>query len=162
MHPTRSPPTTPAGRPSQVYPYRLPSLRHAGDLEVAARTERARHSQRGAVQVGICHIIKRRPDPADRPEKDHAAQLHAFHQMLISHPEYGKPGKHVQLVLIGGSRNEEDAARVEGLRALAKELGIEVYLLLCDPKLADRRLSGPRRVRSQRPVLCGARLALAR
>ncbi|KAI0727902.1 mannosyltransferase [Fomitopsis betulina] len=63
-----------------------------------------------------------------RPEKDHAAQLHAFHQMLISHPEYGKPGKHVQLVLIGGSRNEEDAARVEGLRALAKELGIEDHV----------------------------------
>ncbi|TFY57112.1 hypothetical protein EVJ58_g7226 [Rhodofomes roseus] len=62
-----------------------------------------------------------------RPEKDHAAQLHAFHSVLTSHPEYGNgtPGSsQVQLVLVGGSRNAEDAARVEGLRALAKELGI--------------------------------------
>ncbi|KZT64178.1 glycosyltransferase family 4 protein [Daedalea quercina L-15889] len=64
-----------------------------------------------------------------RPEKDHAAQLHAFHRLLVSHPEYGKPGEaHVQLVLVGGSRNAEDAARVEGLKALAKELGIEEHV----------------------------------
>ena len=73
-----------------------------------------------------------------RPEKDHAAQLHAFSQLLSSHPEYGKPGDaHVQLVLVGGSRNEEDAARVEGLRALAKELGIEVFSRFYSLKLAD-------------------------
>ncbi|KAH9831328.1 mannosyltransferase [Rhodofomes roseus] len=62
-----------------------------------------------------------------RPEKDHAAQLHAFHSVLTSYPEYGNgnPGdSQVRLVLVGGSRNAEDAARVEGLRALAKELGI--------------------------------------
>lgn len=80
-----------------------------------------------------------RPDDVDRPEKDHAAQLHAFSQLLISHPECGKPGDtHVQLVLIGGSRNDEDAARVEGLRALAKELGIEVYPYPYTTKLSDR------------------------
>ena len=33
---------------------------------------------------------------------------------------------HVRLVLVGGSRNAEDAARVEGLKALSKELDIEV------------------------------------
>ena len=61
------------------------------------------------------------------PEKDHKAQLHAFSQLLKSHPEYlaGKE-KAVKLVLIGGSRNADDAARVEGLRALSKELKIEV------------------------------------
>lgn len=32
----------------------------------------------------------------------------------------------IKLVLLGGSRNAGDAARVEGLRALAKELEIEV------------------------------------
>ena len=34
--------------------------------------------------------------------------------------------KDVKLVLIGGSRNADDAARVEALRLLAKELQIEV------------------------------------
>ncbi|KZT12185.1 glycosyltransferase family 4 protein [Laetiporus sulphureus 93-53] len=64
-----------------------------------------------------------------RPEKDHPAQLRAFHQLLQSHPEYGHPGNaHVQLVLLGGSRNAEDAARVESLRVLAKELAIEEHV----------------------------------
>lgn len=77
-----------------------------------------------------------------RPEKDHAAQLHAFKQLLTSHPEYGKPGNaHVQLVLVGGSRNAEDAARVEGLRALAKELGIEVCRCMFHWKSADHTWS---------------------
>lgn len=62
-----------------------------------------------------------------RPEKDHPAQLHAFRKLLDVHPGYGKPGAlQVRLVMMGGSRNAEDAARVEKLRALARELGIEV------------------------------------
>ena len=65
-----------------------------------------------------------------RPEKDHRAQLHAFHQVLKTYPEYLSGGKlPIKLVLIGGSRNAEDAARVEGLRTLAKELKIEVCIL---------------------------------
>ncbi|OCH87325.1 mannosyltransferase [Obba rivulosa] len=60
-----------------------------------------------------------------RPEKDHPAQLHAFHKLLESHPEYRTPEKRVRLVLLGGSRNADDATRVEGLKALAKELDIE-------------------------------------
>lgn len=61
-----------------------------------------------------------------RPEKDHAAQLHAFHRLLQSHPEYAAPGdQYVKLVLIGGSRNVADAARVEGLRSLAAKLGVQ-------------------------------------
>ncbi|CCM03735.1 uncharacterized protein FIBRA_05881 [Fibroporia radiculosa] len=59
-----------------------------------------------------------------RPEKDHSAQLRAFHHLLKSYPEYSTPDS-VKLVLLGGSRNAEDAIRVEGLRALAKELNIE-------------------------------------
>ena len=83
-------------------------------------------------------MIRVRPDYVHRPEKDHAAQLHAFKQLLASHPEYGKPGDaHVQLVLVGGSRNAEDAARVEGLRALAKELGIEVCRCTSNLKSAN-------------------------
>jgi len=61
-----------------------------------------------------------------RPEKDHAAQLYSLHELFKAYPEYTKAGKsQVKLVLVGGSRNAGDAARVEGLRALAKELGIE-------------------------------------
>ena len=98
-----------------------------------------------------------------RPEKDHAAQLHAFKQLLASHPEYGKPGNaHVRLVLVGGSRNAEDAARVEGLRALAKELGIEVCHCMSHRESADHTGSIEScRVRSERTVLCRSRLAVA-
>jgi alpha-1,2-mannosyltransferase len=64
-----------------------------------------------------------------RPEKDHAAQLHSIHELFKIHPEYtAAGGSQIKLVLVGGSRNAEDAARVEGLRALAKELGIEVRI----------------------------------
>lgn len=61
-----------------------------------------------------------------RPEKDHAAQLYSLHELFKIHPEYRNV---VKLVLVGGSRNAGDAARVEGLRALAKELEIEVRVL---------------------------------
>ncbi|EGN97922.1 glycosyltransferase family 4 protein [Serpula lacrymans var. lacrymans S7.3] len=61
-----------------------------------------------------------------RPEKDHAAQLYAFRELLKMHPSYGMKGdEEVRLVLLGGSRNDEDAARVEALRRLAKELDIQ-------------------------------------
>ncbi|EIW81552.1 glycosyltransferase family 4 protein [Coniophora puteana RWD-64-598 SS2] len=61
-----------------------------------------------------------------RPEKDHAAQLRAFAELLEKHAEYrpGQPSA-VKLVLLGGSRNAGDSARVEGLRELAKSLGID-------------------------------------
>jgi alpha-1,2-mannosyltransferase len=62
-----------------------------------------------------------------RPEKDHTAQLHSFRELLKAHPEYGNPDNSgVKLVLVGGSRNAGDAARVDGLQLLAKDLGIEV------------------------------------
>lgn len=61
-------------------------------------------------------------------------QLHALSKLLLAHPEYKTPfgGAQggVRLVLIGGSRNEEDAARVESLRVLAKELHVEVRFSL--------------------------------
>ncbi|KAF9810310.1 hypothetical protein IEO21_06998 [Rhodonia placenta] len=64
-----------------------------------------------------------------RPEKDHPAQLRAFHRVLADHPEYGKPGPlQVRLVMMGGSRNAEDAARIDALRELARELGIEEHV----------------------------------
>ncbi|KAJ7160707.1 mannosyltransferase [Mycena filopes] len=58
-----------------------------------------------------------------RPEKDHAAQIRALHVLLEEHPEYAAEG--IQLVLIGGCRNAADEARVEDLRKLARDLGVE-------------------------------------
>lgn len=66
-----------------------------------------------------------------RPEKDHAAQVRVFERLLRLHPEHAEAKNGVagvKLVLLGGSRNAEDAARVEGLRQLAKELGIEHHV----------------------------------
>ncbi|KAH9932777.1 mannosyltransferase [Epithele typhae] len=61
-----------------------------------------------------------------RPEKDHPVQLRSLHSLLGQHPEYrGEGPSAAKLVMVGGSRNAGDAARVESLRALAKELGIE-------------------------------------
>ncbi len=62
------------------------------------------------------------------PEKDHAAQIRSFYELLQSHPEYKAGPEVVKLVLIGGCRNDADAKRVDGLRALAKDLGVNVSL----------------------------------
>ncbi|KAI0267331.1 mannosyltransferase [Gloeopeniophorella convolvens] len=56
-----------------------------------------------------------------RPEKDHAAQVHAMAALLAAHPEHRA---HARLVLVGGVRNAGDAARVDELRALAEGLGV--------------------------------------
>ncbi|KAF8158434.1 mannosyltransferase [Crassisporium funariophilum] len=64
-----------------------------------------------------------------RPEKDHPAQLRAFHRLLELHPEYARKGdQYVKLVLVGGSRNSDDAQRVDDLRKLAKELDLEPHV----------------------------------
>ncbi|KAK4317887.1 hypothetical protein Pmani_011066 [Petrolisthes manimaculis] len=58
-----------------------------------------------------------------RPEKDHALQLRAFQRLCeLLNPE---TVQEVQLVLIGGCRNEEDEKRVQDLKNLASTLGIE-------------------------------------
>ena len=78
-------------------------------------------------------------EAAYRPEKDHAAQLSAFAELLRQHPEYrsSEPSKRVKLVLVGGVRNEGDAFRVEMLKKQAEELKISVctYSILFDPSL---------------------------
>jgi hypothetical protein len=63
---------------------------------------------------------------AIRPEKDHTAQLHTLRRLFSAHPEYLGIESNVKLILLGGSRNAGDAARVESLHQLAKELGVEV------------------------------------
>lgn len=60
-----------------------------------------------------------------RPEKDHTAQLRAFAQLLMDHPEYKSlPKDEVRLVLLGGARNSGDLDRVGRLRSLASDLDI--------------------------------------
>eukprot|EP00019_Armaparvus_languidus_P009645 CAMPEP_0168581046 /NCGR_PEP_ID=MMETSP0420-20121227/1163_1 /TAXON_ID=498008 /ORGANISM="Pessonella sp." /LENGTH=228 /DNA_ID=CAMNT_0008615287 /DNA_START=426 /DNA_END=1108 /DNA_ORIENTATION=- len=55
-----------------------------------------------------------------RPEKDHSRQLKAFAKL-----RQNKQFEAVQLVLIGGVRNDEDRARVAALRQQATQLGVE-------------------------------------
>ena len=65
-------------------------------------------------------------------EKDHAMQLRIFHRLLNVHPEYTRNNdQRIKLVLVGRSRNEGDARRVDELRKLAKELSIEVCPYNC-------------------------------
>ena len=55
-----------------------------------------------------------------RPEKDHALQVRAFARFVSDTDR-----RDVQLTLVGGVRNKEDEARVDGLRSLVKELEVE-------------------------------------
>jgi len=87
--------------------------------------------------------------------------LKSFHRLLELYPEYACQGERcVKLVLIGGSRNEEDAQRVKDLRDLAMHLGIAVSLLFTQavPALTDR--PGSRGLCRERSVSHRAGLAL--
>ena len=53
-----------------------------------------------------------------RPEKDHRITLLVLSSRLEYHPEYRN--QLVKMVLMGGSRNTEDAKCVEQLRVLMK------------------------------------------
>ena len=59
-----------------------------------------------------------------RPEKDHSMQLKALARLIEKYPQH----KYVKLVLIGSSRNEGDANRIDNLRKEANALGIQVRL----------------------------------
>ncbi|KAI0345566.1 mannosyltransferase [Trametopsis cervina] len=62
-----------------------------------------------------------------RPEKNHKAQVEAFAKLVKVSPQY-RDDKSVKLVLLGGSRNAEDASRVEELRNLSKKLNVEALV----------------------------------
>lgn len=59
-----------------------------------------------------------------RPEKDHSLQLKSLAKMVEKYPQTKSMG--IELVLVGSSRNEGDANRIDKLRKEATELGIEV------------------------------------
>lgn len=65
-------------------------------------------------------------DTDDRPEKEQAKQVQALAELFKDHPEYQTGDKPVHLTMMGGTRNQEDKARADGLRQLALELGISV------------------------------------
>lgn len=58
-----------------------------------------------------------------RPEKEHALQLEALSELFSLRPDLRSSG--VRLILAGSVRNEGDSDRVNGLKGLAKVLGIE-------------------------------------
>lgn len=60
----------------------------------------------------------------DRPEKEQWKQVEALAILFEKKPEWKQKG--VRLVMMGGARHPADEARVESLKALARERGIEV------------------------------------
>lgn len=59
-----------------------------------------------------------------RPEKDHSLQLKSLAKLFEKYPEWKE--KSVELILIGSSRNEGDANRIDNLKKEAASLGIQV------------------------------------
>nr|XP_045011572.1 GDP-Man:Man(3)GlcNAc(2)-PP-Dol alpha-1,2-mannosyltransferase isoform X3 [Jaculus jaculus] len=58
-----------------------------------------------------------------RPEKNHALQIRAFANLLNKKVTESAPS--LKLVLIGGCRNKDDELRVNQLRKLAEDLGVQ-------------------------------------
>eukprot|EP00043_Microstomoeca_roanoka_P017575 m.184115 g.184115 ORF g.184115 m.184115 type:complete len:507 (+) comp16663_c0_seq3:114-1634(+) len=58
-----------------------------------------------------------------RPEKNHKLQLHALRTYIDDYVSAGS--RDVQLIMVGGCRNQEDERRVQDLRDLARELQLE-------------------------------------
>lgn len=59
-----------------------------------------------------------------RPEKEHATQVRVLAKIFEKKPEL--KAQSVKLVMMGSCRNAGDEDRIEGLRELAKQLGVEV------------------------------------
>ena len=121
----------------------ISALRHSRNGKIRSDTQTTHYLERCSISVGIEFFFGkyRLLHSLFRPEKDHIAQVKAFHRLLQSHAQYSQPGsKLVKLVLVGGSRNDGDAARVEKLRRLVKDLGIEVWTLHSTRKDADKAL----------------------
>jgi alpha-1,2-mannosyltransferase len=95
------------------------------------------------------------------PEKDHTSQIQAFHQFLETYPQY-KTEKNVRprLVLIGGARNEGDITRVDRLRGLVGELGIEVSSFDLSLLSHLRPSLGVRRIRCECALLHSSGVAV--
>ncbi|KAI8646053.1 hypothetical protein BD408DRAFT_337417 [Parasitella parasitica] len=62
-----------------------------------------------------------------RPEKDHSLQLKSLAKLFEKYPQW-RTTRPVELVLIGSSRNEADAKRIDGLCKEATDLGIKDFV----------------------------------
>ena len=62
-----------------------------------------------------------------RPEKDHALQLRAWAKMRADERDATTPSvpSNARLKIVGGCRNEGDERRLDALRALTKDLGVD-------------------------------------
>ncbi|XP_053236540.1 GDP-Man:Man(3)GlcNAc(2)-PP-Dol alpha-1,2-mannosyltransferase [Podarcis raffonei] len=74
------------------------------------------HEEKNTVEQTIVSVSQ------FRPEKDHRLQIRAFAKLLEK-----TAGQELlpKLILIGGCRNQEDEQRVNGLKKLCQDLGIE-------------------------------------
>lgn len=124
--------------------------------KVSFRRQKADNLWMCTISVCIRGICTLSADFYHSPEKDHAKQIRALALLLQAHPEFRKENakartsedstdgvvivdhddskdspnynsKSVQLVLLGSARHQEDLERVEELKRLAAELGVEVF-----------------------------------
>jgi alpha-1,2-mannosyltransferase len=51
-------------------------------------------------------------------------QVQALAELFKDHPQYRSGEKRIHLTMMGGTRNQEDKDRADGLRRLASELGV--------------------------------------
>ncbi|CBQ72408.1 related to ALG11-required for asparagine-linked glycosylation [Sporisorium reilianum SRZ2] len=65
-----------------------------------------------------------------RPEKEHPTQLHVLRRLLDTRPDLFSGENGVKLVMMGSSRNADDEARIELLRALATSLRLDAHVEL--------------------------------
>ncbi|WWC67918.1 uncharacterized protein I206_101836 [Kwoniella pini CBS 10737] len=63
-----------------------------------------------------------------RPEKEHSKQLYALAALFERYPQYKTGAQSVKLIMMGGSRDAGDEARVDALRALAKKLDLHGHV----------------------------------
>lgn len=61
-----------------------------------------------------------------RPEKEHSIQLKLLAQLIKARKDSNQSIDEIQLCCMGSSRNKDDEKRIENLKKLASELGIEV------------------------------------
>ena len=61
-----------------------------------------------------------------RPEKEHSTQIRIIAALVAARRQAGLPTEKIHLCCMGSSRNKDDEQRIKELKALVKELGVEV------------------------------------
>ncbi|PWY99772.1 EBP-domain-containing protein [Testicularia cyperi] len=66
-----------------------------------------------------------------RPEKEHTTQIYILQRLLERRPDLFQStpdSESVQLIMMGSSRNDQDTKRIELLRILAQQLGLDKHI----------------------------------